>query len=67
MLNLTTHKAPDINNSLWKEFNDFTNKLDSTNKNLEEFKVTMIEFARIRENFSFSFIRQEDQINAVVH
>ena len=67
MLKLITYKAPEINDSLWKEFNDFSNKLDSTNKDLEEFKVTMTEFARIRENFSFSFIRQEDQIITVVY
>ncbi|MDA3884851.1 MAG: hypothetical protein PF638_04580 [Candidatus Delongbacteria bacterium] len=67
MLKLTTHKAPEINDSLWKDFNAFTNKLNSTNKSLEKLKEEMIEFARIRENFSFSFVTQDEQIIAVIH
>jgi hypothetical protein len=38
MLKLTTHKAPEINDSLWSDFNAFTNKLNSTDKSLEKFK-----------------------------
>lgn len=66
MLKLTTHKAPEIDDSLWTEFNIFSNKLNSTDKSLEKFKEEMIRFSRIRENFTFSFIRQEDQIIAVI-
>ena len=62
MLKLTTYKAPEIDDSLWKEFNAFTNKLNSTDKSLEKFKEEMIEFARIRENFSFSFVTENDRI-----
>ncbi|MDA3887060.1 MAG: hypothetical protein PF638_15850 [Candidatus Delongbacteria bacterium] len=43
MLNLTTYKAPEINDFLWKEFNAFTNKSNSTDKILEKFKEEMIE------------------------
>ncbi|MDA3887057.1 MAG: hypothetical protein PF638_15835 [Candidatus Delongbacteria bacterium] len=67
MLKLTTYKAPEINDSLWKDFNAFTNKLNSTDKSLEKFKEEMIEFACIRENFSFSFVTEDDQIIAVIH
>ncbi|MDA3887062.1 MAG: hypothetical protein PF638_15860 [Candidatus Delongbacteria bacterium] len=42
MLKLTTHKAPEINDSLWSDFNAFTNKLNSTDKSLEKFKEEMI-------------------------
>ena len=45
MLKLTTYKANEIDDSLWKDFNAFTNKLNSTNKSLEIFKEEMIEFA----------------------
>ncbi|NOR44357.1 MAG: hypothetical protein GQ534_02135 [Candidatus Delongbacteria bacterium] len=67
MLKLSTYKANEIDDSLWIDFNAFTNKLNSTNKGLEIFKEEMIEFARIRENFSFFFITQDDQIIAVIH
>lgn len=66
MLKLATYKTPEINDSLWKEFNAFTNKLISTDKSLEIFKEEMIEFARIRENFTFSFVTKDDRIFAEI-
>ncbi|MCK4979251.1 MAG: hypothetical protein KAS62_02590 [Candidatus Delongbacteria bacterium] len=65
MLKLTTYKANEIDDSLWSDFNIFSNKLNSTDKSLNKFKEEMIEFARIRENFSFSFVTGNDQIIAV--